>query len=148
MCRIGRKNGRIRASRRPSTIPESASPAAAASSAAPPQQIPNWNRIKKGDELLHRSDDSKCIVDHFALEGESGDKFVSVAIKDENGNILFSPNDEDRRAACKKAWPGECFNRNDYYVRTTSTRRRLTSLERIIRGAQQFEELKRSQGLV
>merc|ERR1711964_445410 len=74
------------------------------------------------------------------------------------GRILYTPVDNNRYAKFnmetilhKKAMEAhkvECtvFNPEDY--EHVQPRRRLTSVERIIRGAQQFEELKRSQGLI
>jgi len=150
-----------------STTRESAPPAAAASSAAPQESPNDWHRMEKGDELLHRKDNTCYTFGKFVLEyWPKSDKSHSewpllsmTIIPDSDPNaILWSHYKDDKRAHCncakdedtradyKKEFPTKAFfDPEDFDVKA---RRRLTSLERIIRGAQQFEELKRSQGLV
>merc|ERR1711964_481212 len=83
-----------------------------------------------------------------------GDELVAIQAL-EGGRIFYTPVDEKKfkrfnkenvfHKKVMKTHNVECTAFNPECYEHVRPRRRLTSLERIIRGAQQFEELKRSQ---
>merc|ERR1711964_410870 len=101
----------------------------------------------------------KCIAitNKKPIQAGSKDKYKVVdvgklvTIQSTKGDAkLYTPVDETMLELFTKIYresggESETFNPADFDL---VSRRRLTSLERIIRGAQQFEELKRSQGLI
>merc|ERR1711964_735239 len=132
----------------------------------------NRRQRKESGDLCPRN--SIC---EGTLKTKSKPQFKIVEIEglgDHRGEFMYAPINHDELATFQQIlletvepdarWSSEhtftVFNRGEatdpekYMIFDSNefmaidSRRRLTSLERIIRGAQQFEELKRSQGLM